>query len=77
MQLENLAAGKPQHEMVQTERSKEMLLAVTQPCFFDFEDWPLELIESAIAKNMDASETLEQIFRFRTLLLNFLEMCPY
>ena len=25
---------------------------------------------------MDPSETLEQIFRFRSLLLNYLQMCP-
>ena len=26
---------------------------------------------------MDPSETLEQVFRFRTLLLNYLQMCPF
>ena len=52
-------------------------MEILKPCFFDFEDWPVELIESAIAKNMDASETLEQAFRFRTLVLNFLQSCPY
>ena len=62
--------------MVQTERSKDLLLALLKPCFFEFEDWPVELVESALAKNMDAGETLEQVFRFRTLLLNFLEACP-
>lgn len=63
--------------MVQTERSKELLLDILKPCFFDFDEWPTELIEGAIAQNMDPSETLENIFRFRTLLLNFLQMCPY
>jgi hypothetical protein len=35
--------------MVQTERSKGLLLDVLKPCFFDFEEWPAEIIESAIA----------------------------
>ena len=63
--------------MTQNERSKELLLSILKPCFFDFDEWPAELIETAISQNMDASETLENVFRFRSLLLNFLEMCPY
>ena len=45
--------------MVQNERSKELLLEICRPCFFDFDEWPVELIESSIAQNMDPSETLE------------------
>ena len=63
--------------MVQAERSKELLLQIMRPCFFEFEDWPVELLESASAKNLDVAETVEQMFRFRTLILNFMEMCPY
>ena len=63
--------------MPQNERSKELLLWILKPCFFDFDEWSTELVETAISQNMDAGETLENVFRFRSLLLNFLEMCPY
>ena len=69
--------GSDSYEMIQGERSKTLLLDILQPCLFDFEEWPVEVIESAIAQSIDPSETLENIFRFRTLLLNFLERCPY
>ena len=45
--------------MAQAERSKELLMEVLRPCFFEFEDWPVELLESASAKNLDVGETLE------------------
>ena len=46
--LEN-AMDTVQFEMAQSERSKELLLDILRPCFFDFEEWPVELIEGAIA----------------------------
>ena len=74
--MDSFEAGM-QYEMAQSERSKELLMEIVRPCFFDFDDWPVELIESSIAQNVDPSETLEQVFRFRTLSLNYLQICPY
>ena len=64
--------------MIKSDRSKELLLSILRPCFFEFEEWSVELVEGAIEKQLDSSEVLEQIFRFRTVILNFLEQpgCP-
>ena len=60
IQLESPTNGaQAQTEMVQTERSKELLLDILKPCFFDFDEWAVELIESSIAQSMDPGETLE------------------
>ena len=54
-----------------------MLLEIVKPCFFEFDEWPVEVLEHAIESELDPAETLEDIFRFKTVLTNFLEGCPY
>ena len=65
------------YEMLQTERTKDMVLEIVKPCFFEFDDWPVEILEHTIASELDPSEILEDMFRFRTVLTNFLQGCPY
>ena len=33
-------------------------------------------MEQGLQKNLDANDLVEMMFRFRTLLLNFIESCP-
>ena len=62
--------------LVQTDKTKDLLLEILRPCFFEFDDWPVEIIEHALASELNSSEVLESLFRFRTVLTNFLQGCP-
>ena len=65
------------YELIQNERTKELMMEIVKPCFFDFDDWPVEILEHAIESEIDPADTLEGIFRFKTALTNFLEGCPF
>ena len=52
---------------MQTEKTKDMILDIVKPCFFEFDDWPVEILEQAMASELDPTEILEDIFRFRTV----------
>ena len=39
-------------------------------------DWPATIFEQALAIKIDTQEIIEMIFRFRTILINFIEACP-
>ena len=55
---------------------KELVLAIVRPCFLEFDEWAVELVELAIDEDVEVDELIDYIFRFRMLVINFIEGCP-
>ena len=64
------------YEIAQNVLTKELVLAIVRPCFFEFDEWPVELVETALVEDLEPADLIDYIFRFRTLIINFIEGCP-
>jgi hypothetical protein len=53
-----------------------LILQLFRKLFAEELDWPATIMEQGLQKNLDANDLVEMIFRFRSLLLNFIESCP-
>jgi len=62
--------------LVKDSRSQELVLRLFRKSFVADSDWPATIFEQAQAIKIDTQEIVEMLFRFRTLLINFLEACP-
>ena len=61
---------------MQTDKTKDLVLEILRPSLFEFDDWPTEVLEHALVSELNPSEVLDSMFRFRTILTNFLQGCP-
>jgi len=62
--------------LVKHKHTQELVISLFRKFFCDQLDWPAMVLEQAIGKKLESNTLVELIFRFRSLLLNFLESCP-
>ena len=56
-------------------RTKDLVLELTVK-FILVEDWVAELLTESEVKSLDPTDMLTSAFRFKAVLLNFIEYCP-